>query len=338
MSQADELLESITSMANDADGLADGHIIIGVDRFITVPSDLQRLGVQYDHNVETVTFDCPRYWDGRDLFGMKIYINYMRPDETLGTVLCENAYIDTDDDATIHFEWTISGHVTEYAGQLSMLVCARSVDANGDFVTHWNSELNTDMYISVGMKCRDTIVKHHPDIITQLLTRMDVVEDSASGVAANASAAKSNADAAAASAKAAKTSETNAKTSETNAANSAIQAKNSVNGAAASATAAANSANAAQTSATAAQTSAAAAQTSKSNADSSATLSRSWAVGGTNTRSGEDTNNARYWSDRAQSIAGGNFASPEEAQGYAANAKNEAIDYMNSADIDCGTW
>lgn len=78
MSQADELLESITSESNSTDGLADGNIIIGEDRFMTVPSYLQRLGVQYDHNVETVTFDCPRYWDGRDLYGMRIYVNYMR--------------------------------------------------------------------------------------------------------------------------------------------------------------------------------------------------------------------------------------------------------------------
>ena len=34
-----------------------------------------------------------------------------------------------------------------------------------------------------------------------------------------------------------------------------------------------------------------------------ATISKSWAVGGTGTRQGEDRNNARYWSDRAQAEA-----------------------------------
>lgn len=38
-------------------------------------------------------------------------------------------------------------------------------------------------------------------------------------------------------------------------------------------------------------------------AASSATLAESWAVGGTDTRPGEDTNNAQYWSEQAQEAA-----------------------------------
>lgn len=40
-------------------------------------------------------------------------------------------------------------------------------------------------------------------------------------------------------------------------------------------------------------------------AASSATLSESWAVGGTGTRSGEDTNNAEYWAQQAQQVSQG---------------------------------
>lgn len=36
------------------------------------------------------------------------------------------------------------------------------------------------------------------------------------------------------------------------------------------------------------------------------TEAQSWATGGTNTRVGEDTNNAKYWAEQAASIAGGN--------------------------------
>lgn len=36
------------------------------------------------------------------------------------------------------------------------------------------------------------------------------------------------------------------------------------------------------------------------------TEAQSWAAGGTNTRVGEDTNNAKYWAEQAASIAGGN--------------------------------
>lgn len=41
------------------------------------------------------------------------------------------------------------------------------------------------------------------------------------------------------------------------------------------------------------------AEAAATSADSDATLAESWAVGGTGTRAGEDTNNAKYWSDHA---------------------------------------
>ena len=152
------------------------HIVVGSDRYITVPESLQKIGVQFDHNAETVTFDCPRYWDGHDLSKMKIYINYMRPNDSFGAYLCSDAEIDSMDNTIMHFNWVISGHVTEFAGPLSFLICICDVDQNGDATTHWNSELNTQLYISSGMKCRDAILGRYPDIITQLLNRMDSVE------------------------------------------------------------------------------------------------------------------------------------------------------------------
>ena len=43
-------------------------------------------------------------------------------------------------------------------------------------------------------------------------------------------------------------------------------------------------------------------------AESYATAAESWTQGGTGSRTGEDTNNAKYWSEQAQAIAGGDFA------------------------------
>ena len=52
-----------------------------------------------------------------------------------------------------------------------------------------------------------------------------------------------------------------------------------------------------------AEAGAARSKTEASRAGDSATRSESWAVGGTGTRQGEDTNNAKYWADRAQAEA-----------------------------------
>lgn len=57
-----------------------------------------------------------------------------------------------------------------------------------------------------------------------------------------------------------------------------------------------------------------AAAASASESAASATLAESWAVGGTGTREGENTNNAQYWAQQAQSIAGGQLGWYETEQ------------------------
>lgn len=151
---------------------------------------------------------------------------------------------------------------------------------------------------------------------------------------ASVEAAAKSAQAAAASESKAKTSETNAKSSETAAAASKSAAASSESKAASSAsaaaasqkaaatsetnaaaskTAAASSASAAAASQKAAASSESNAAASKTAAANSATQAQSWTRGGTGTREGEDTDNAKYWSDRAQAVVDG-------AQGWYADA------------------
>lgn len=174
MSQAEALLNAVSEPT--AGTASEGNIVVGRDRYIVVPESLKKIGVQYDHDVETVTFDCPRYWDNWDFSKMKIYVNYMRSDGALGACLCENVVVDSSNDELIHFDWTISGNVTHVAGVVSFLVCIKNVDVDGKELTHWNSELNTDMHVSAGLKCQETVLRRYPDIITQLLARMETVE------------------------------------------------------------------------------------------------------------------------------------------------------------------
>lgn len=163
MSQTDLLVNDIS----------EPHIIINSDRFITVPSALKRIGVQHDHNIETVTFDCPSNWSGRNLAEMTIYINYLLPNSETGCCVAKNVVTDGD---TMHFDWTLTREVTTYKGNLMFLVCAKKIDENGNEIHHWNSELCKDLYISEGLECTETILHEYPDIVTYLLTRMSAVE------------------------------------------------------------------------------------------------------------------------------------------------------------------
>lgn len=103
----------------------------------------------------------------------------------------------------------------------------------------------------------------------------------------------------------AKTSENNAKTSETNAKASEEKASAFADTASAKADAAANSASMALSNASSAATFAATAITNATHSAESATLAKSYAIGGTGTRANEDMDNAKYYKEQAQSIAEG---------------------------------
>lgn len=163
----------------------------------------------------------------------------------------------------------------------------------------------------------------HQDGTKYVIAGSEDLSELLNGAVTNAELAANSASSAASSASSAATNATTA----TNAANSAISANTS---AIAKATEAAGSATAAQTNAELASryargkdlagedvssgdgyqdnakyykeqaaSSATSAATSATNAASSAKAAQSWAVGGTNTRAGEDTNNAEYWSQQS---------------------------------------
>ena len=179
MSEAENLLDQLAgddTMVAVANPESEPHIVIDIDRFVSIPAELKRIGVQYDHNIETVTFDCPRYWDGRDLSAMRVYVNYMRSDGGVGMYLAEDVTVDPTDESIMHFSWVLSRDATKTKGVLSFLVCAKAVDGDGNEVNHWNSELNREMTISEGLEVQEAIINQYPDIITTLLVRMESVE------------------------------------------------------------------------------------------------------------------------------------------------------------------
>lgn len=176
MSQTEDLLNSLSATdisAYSSDSSAEPHIVIGSDRIITVPDSLKRIAVQYDHNVETVTFDCPRYWDERDLSQLTIFINYKLPNGVIGAYRAENVMIDNSDQNIIHFNWGITSNVTQIKGKIEFLVCAKTVDSSGNEVIHWNSELDESLYVSEGLECNESIIEEHPDLITQIFETTD---------------------------------------------------------------------------------------------------------------------------------------------------------------------
>lgn len=176
MSRADDLLKDLSTAelkVRAADEALEPNIVIGVDRVIEVPPELRKVAVQFDHRMETVTFDCPRYWDGADMSKMKIYVHYTREDGLAGLYLCKNTIVDSENPEIMHFDWTLTRNATGAPGKLTFLVAVKRVDKEGNESQHWNSSLNTQMYVDLGMDNNEIVQDKYPDIFTHMLQRMD---------------------------------------------------------------------------------------------------------------------------------------------------------------------
>lgn len=170
MATVDELL------ALTVDAESEPHLVIGADRVITVPAELKIVAVQYDNNIETVTFDCPRYWDEHDFSTMAIFLEYTRPDKEMGVYACKNITVDENDDQLIHFTWTIDRHVTTVAGELTIQVVIQTINEDGNLEYRWGSIQNREMRIEPSMRATEVVPQKYPEVIQRMLTQLLVIE------------------------------------------------------------------------------------------------------------------------------------------------------------------
>ena len=133
--------------------------------------------------------------------------------------------------------------------------------------------------------------------------------------ATDARSAKAAAETAASTATSAKTAAETAKTGAVSAQSKAQSAQAKAEGAAADA-----------------EESAAAAAQSATQVAANSKTAESWAVGGTGTREGEDSNNAKYWCESAQAIAGGGVTSFNGRGGIVKPQKDDYTAEMVGAD------
>lgn len=191
-------------------------------------------------------------------------------------------------------------------------------------------------------------------------TNATVAAQSATDARSAKAAAETAASTATSAKTAAQTAETNAKASETAAASSktaaatsaskAENAQSAAEDAQTAAETAASTATSAKTGAVSAQSkaqsaqakaegaaadaeeSAAAAAQSATQVAANSKTAESWAVGGTGTREGEDSNNAKYWCESAQAIAGGGVTSFNGRGGIVKPQKGDYTPEMVGAD------
>lgn len=163
-------------------GMVDDIFVIDApNRKIIVPDSESVFGVETDMDVERKYFRCPRIvGDNIDLYAHKIYVVYVTAKDVKGTFLpeivnekywCDDVAVDGD---CITFSWKLSDNVMSRAGIIAFKILAVTTE-NGKEKTRWNT---APAYGTILMTVPDgdDIAERYPDIVTQLLERMDAVE------------------------------------------------------------------------------------------------------------------------------------------------------------------
>lgn len=156
-------------------------ITINKDRSISVPEILEKSIVQRDHNIESIPFNCPRYWYGNDISTMAIYVVFDSENESATEEkplrdVCSKVEVDADDPNMLHFVWTVTKNASKHTGKLAWKVCAIATDDAGNETIHWNSHMCRAMEVQEGMEADDYVPEQYPDEYSHLVQRVNALE------------------------------------------------------------------------------------------------------------------------------------------------------------------
>lgn len=153
-------------------------------RIIEVPESERLFGVNFDKDVEKKYFKCPKIVGNNiDLSKHKIYVVYQKANENITTLMgevgkywCEDVKVDETGDY-IEFSWLLSGNVLEEQGFIAFKVVAVYTDTEtGELKTRWNTVPSVGL-VRFTLSDGEEIAEQYADVISQLLSRMDAVED-----------------------------------------------------------------------------------------------------------------------------------------------------------------
>lgn len=178
MATADEILEQMKN--NPEMYAADPEEICVIDndlRTITIPSDIQNVGVESDEDVRRLHFQMPKQYHEVDLSEFDIRINFMNANNQ------GDVYAVTDKQVTgdnITFSWLVGRNALAYRGNIRFVVCLKKVDAEGAVQQEFNTTV-AQLTVLEGLETTEAVVAENPDIIEQILARLDDLEENGGG-------------------------------------------------------------------------------------------------------------------------------------------------------------
>lgn len=162
----------MVAQVNDT-GINDVVVIDNDLRTIIIPASITLLGVESDENVQTLHFQMPKTYKGLDLSEFAIRINYMNANNVGDTYAVDDSEISGEN---IVFTWTVGRVACMYKGNTKFIVCLKKKDVSGNVLKEFNTSL-ASLPVLEGLETTESVVAENPDIIEQILTRLDNVTE-----------------------------------------------------------------------------------------------------------------------------------------------------------------
>lgn len=162
-------LTADTPMLMMLDPDTESEITVDMDaRTITVPQELQNIGVVDDNNAETVYIRIPSTtFDGISLTDKTAYIEYINAGNEYNTYEITDVNIEGD---TIKLGWTIDNNVTRYAGTVAFQLTF-------EFSTTYKwSTVPATLNIRAGLNMNSAIAPSETAVVSALFSRMNNLE------------------------------------------------------------------------------------------------------------------------------------------------------------------
>lgn len=163
-----------------ADVYAESEEILIIDndlRTITIPSSAQTVGVESDEDVRRLNFQMPKQYGEVDLSEFNIRINFVNANNQ------GDVYAVTDKQVTgdnITFSWLVGRNALAYRGNIRFIVCLKKTDAEGVVQQEFNTTI-AQLTVLEGLETTEAVVAENPDIIEQILARLDELEENGGG-------------------------------------------------------------------------------------------------------------------------------------------------------------
>lgn len=137
-------------------------------RTISIPEGIKNLGVESDDDVHRLYFRMPKTYGEFDLSTFDIRVNYKNGN--IGDVYAvEDKNADGD---AITFSWLVGRNAVKTKNSTQFIVCLKKSDASGVVQQEFNTTV-ASLSVLEGLETTEQVVQENPDIIEQILKKID---------------------------------------------------------------------------------------------------------------------------------------------------------------------